>query len=434
MRPIELGREERLRAACDRCHELKNRCVRAGGPDSRCSRCERLDIDCVYRNVNRMGRPRTRARPVPTPAQPLQSPESSDRDSEGFQQQQPGLMADDISSHGKMSMGSTMPSTPNRTSNDREAAIAREWQPFEESPPEIMDLLTLAECADSHAEMDWNLSSVDLSLHKSAGHEALHAMPPLEGIPAPNTAPASSNTRSMTPDHTSLSTATSTSEASMTLDKLSSLQRQLHRLLHKSSEEGIAGDIDEGLQAAKSFLELLQAYYRCLCPIGLSNFHSSHGDRDQTNTMPSLPLNSIHPNHRQSLTLIVILQAMTCYSYLLEVLDRVIDSLRGQSNVPLPVSLGVFNLASQPELNQDVIFHIMLSMVQKVRLLIHGQGTDGCKKSHLSSFDSGGGGDSVPHHCQSANPVAISLPGMAELVQERERTLVEKLTGLARIT
>lgn len=54
----------KLRAACDRCHELKNRCTRSGGPDSRCDRCERLDIDCVYQTSARMGRPRA-SRPAP---------------------------------------------------------------------------------------------------------------------------------------------------------------------------------------------------------------------------------------------------------------------------------------------------------------------------------------------------------------------------------
>lgn len=62
----EPNQEGRLRAACDRCHDLKNRCVRIGGPDSRCERCERLDIDCVYQNSSRIGRPR-RQRKTSTP-------------------------------------------------------------------------------------------------------------------------------------------------------------------------------------------------------------------------------------------------------------------------------------------------------------------------------------------------------------------------------
>lgn len=49
--------ETKLRASCDRCHELKNRCARGDTPDSRCERCERLDIDCVYSGVSRIGRP-----------------------------------------------------------------------------------------------------------------------------------------------------------------------------------------------------------------------------------------------------------------------------------------------------------------------------------------------------------------------------------------
>ena len=59
---LDSAMEGKLRAACDRCHDLKNRCVRTGGPESRCDRCERLDIDCVYRNTSRIGRPRTQRR------------------------------------------------------------------------------------------------------------------------------------------------------------------------------------------------------------------------------------------------------------------------------------------------------------------------------------------------------------------------------------
>jgi len=59
--PQESSREGKLRAACDRCHDLKNRCIRIGGPDSRCGRCERLDIDCVYQKSSRMGRPKRKA-------------------------------------------------------------------------------------------------------------------------------------------------------------------------------------------------------------------------------------------------------------------------------------------------------------------------------------------------------------------------------------
>lgn len=54
------NKDGRLRAACERCHNLKNRCVRSGGTDSRCERCHRLDIDCVYSTSSRIGRPKTR--------------------------------------------------------------------------------------------------------------------------------------------------------------------------------------------------------------------------------------------------------------------------------------------------------------------------------------------------------------------------------------
>lgn len=58
MSGTEPNTKNKLRAACDRCHELKNRCMRTRGPDARCDRCERLDIDCVYGVGARMGRPR----------------------------------------------------------------------------------------------------------------------------------------------------------------------------------------------------------------------------------------------------------------------------------------------------------------------------------------------------------------------------------------
>jgi Fungal Zn(2)-Cys(6) binuclear cluster domain len=62
MHHLTMTQEAKLRAACDRCHDLKNRCVRTGGPESRCDRCGRLDIDCVYRNTSRMGRPKAQRR------------------------------------------------------------------------------------------------------------------------------------------------------------------------------------------------------------------------------------------------------------------------------------------------------------------------------------------------------------------------------------
>ncbi|KAF5004823.1 hypothetical protein FDECE_8700 [Fusarium decemcellulare] len=51
--------DAKLRAACDRCHELKIRCTRTGGTDSRCDRCDKNDIDCVYRAHRRIGRPKS---------------------------------------------------------------------------------------------------------------------------------------------------------------------------------------------------------------------------------------------------------------------------------------------------------------------------------------------------------------------------------------
>lgn len=60
MRRLQPANEAKLRSACDRCHDMKNRCTRSGGIESRCDRCERLDADCVYSKKSQVGRPRTR--------------------------------------------------------------------------------------------------------------------------------------------------------------------------------------------------------------------------------------------------------------------------------------------------------------------------------------------------------------------------------------
>ncbi|KAF7719427.1 Uncharacterized protein PECH_006860 [Penicillium ucsense] len=48
----------RLRTAYERYHELKNRYRRTGGPERRCDRYKRLDIDYIYNTSAGMGRPR----------------------------------------------------------------------------------------------------------------------------------------------------------------------------------------------------------------------------------------------------------------------------------------------------------------------------------------------------------------------------------------
>lgn len=60
MRRLPMANDAKLRSACDRCHDMKNRCTRSGGIESRCDRCERLDADCVYSKKSQVGRPRTR--------------------------------------------------------------------------------------------------------------------------------------------------------------------------------------------------------------------------------------------------------------------------------------------------------------------------------------------------------------------------------------
>ncbi|KAK2848542.1 hypothetical protein FQN49_005618 [Arthroderma sp. PD_2] len=51
--------EPRLRSACNRCHAQKLRCLRSEGTEagSKCDRCRRASVPCVYSPPNRIGRP-----------------------------------------------------------------------------------------------------------------------------------------------------------------------------------------------------------------------------------------------------------------------------------------------------------------------------------------------------------------------------------------
>lgn len=135
------GREGKLRAACDRCHDLKNRCLRTGGPDSRCDRCERLDIDCVYRNTSRIGRPRTQRRqssvsqPQPSIIAEHSGFQNDTREPHGGHRRVPSKR-----SHHVSMTGSALSDSLNQAEIDTSANTA-----LIESPSDVMSLLVSPE-------------------------------------------------------------------------------------------------------------------------------------------------------------------------------------------------------------------------------------------------------------------------------------------------
>lgn len=66
-------RPRKQRAACDRCHALKNRCSPSGSGDNKCDRCHRLGIRCVYSLKAPLGRPKSTS----SQAQPVDLPTSN---------------------------------------------------------------------------------------------------------------------------------------------------------------------------------------------------------------------------------------------------------------------------------------------------------------------------------------------------------------------
>jgi hypothetical protein len=174
-------------------------------------------------------------------------------------------------------------------------------------------------------------------------------------------------------------------------------------------------------------------------------------------------------------------QALTCYSYMLLLLDRVVGVLTDQtssttaatagagdlsSSSPSTVRLGVFSLASQPALNAEVVMHMVLRMVLRLRGLIQGlvagfelaagaggvgdgapnmtaSGDTTSGNSTVGLFSSGSpattlieGGVAVSSTPPSQRPsvswpsdssIAGSLRVVADLVSEREKVLLERL-------
>ncbi|KAK3936663.1 hypothetical protein QBC46DRAFT_321086 [Diplogelasinospora grovesii] len=437
MNRLESAREGRLRAACDRCHDLKNRCVRTGGGDSRCDRCERLDIDCVYRNTSRIGRPRTQRRASIVSSQPQHTGrEGSYQDDESRE----------ANSHRRAPRKRSFDASAAGT-DQRETEVSRNTT-LVDSPSDVMSLLAPAEVAQQ-PDMDWSL---DFSNHLSCLPEPLYHDPPLLR-PLPG---ASSTDASSFPSDSSGGSAATTEQ---TTDRLLQLQGQLHRLLWATERERegepAAGLVEESLEVIKTFLEILQAALAAQGRLPPETtmaavWTASKSVEKETDFAAS----SAAPKQQTAAPItnyITAQQALTCYSYMLLMLDRVIGALTssdygsatpwradGEASSPPPaaLSLGFFNLASQPALNAEVVLHLLLRMVQRLRVLIQVM-VSGCKEltaDQRSSTSSSGStmveGLSSPRGSSAATSIAVTSHAVAELVSERERSLIERLLCL----
>ncbi len=425
MHRVESAREGRLRAACDRCHDLKNRCVRTGGGDSRCDRCERLDIDCVYRTASRIGRPRatttTQRRPSKQPLDGLDGP--------GTTPVAANLVGSPSEVIGLVVSPEGMQSNPEHTAR---RFWSRTW----------MDPLTAADTTVD-AAMDWALDFTPQVPAHSVYQDVLGTAP----LPLPS------------PEDSGTGTVNGAENTHIT-DKLLQLQGQLHRLLWTADADPSADLVEESLEVSKAFMEMLQ----------------------RVMAGSSTPDNNPTGSDRRPATadFIAAQQALTCYSCMLLLFERVVGGLTTaatttttttiplttDSNNPmspvLPPSsppslrLGYFSLASQPALNVEVVVCLVLRMVLRLRSLIHAlvdgfrddSGEDG--GAVATRMDSVGSETSVSgspattvaegvgvvvssttaRKRPSLSSIAGALHAVADLVSEEERLLLERLARL----
>jgi hypothetical protein len=221
------------------------------------------------------------------------------------------------------------------------------------------------------------------------------------------------------------------SNLEQTTDRLLKLQGQLHRLLSITDRQPAPNFIEEGLEVAKSFLEILQASI---------DLHGLTSDANSHATDSRLPAGKNRSgdiiSSAAGVDIIMVEQALLCYSYVLQMLNRlvrVLTSKERQSALELPaaVSLGFFSLASQPALNAGVMLHLILRMVTHSRVLVQ-QLASGCKDLEdpsSSPSDSAVSTGSSPGKVY-ASSIAATSHAVANLVGEREKVLVERLSFL----
>jgi hypothetical protein len=454
---LEATREAKLRAACDRCHDLKNRCVRTGGPDSRCDRCERLDIDCVYRTNSRTGRPRAERQP-PEPELQL-SQGRRGKNSESFHTTKSRKVHSRQSPRRKSS--DTAPSAVDSDQNDLETGNTS-GNSLDGSTSDAMDLVVSPEGRSPHVHADRSLANMhvvvrqtdldwtlDFSRHINADiannsfSEALFQDACGDNIQAIQ----ESEDFSLLESDSSVGRTGRNTEA--TTDRLLQLQSQLHRLFLTTDQETIMDQpaVDEVLEATKGFLEILQASLAaqsCLSePIQPL---ASSGEAPSKSNEPSHGEQNAQRKQAR-MSYITLLQVLTCYSYILHALDPVVGALTSQmsesttgaaesrnsifspglESLSQPaLSLGFFNLASQPAINAGVVLHIVLRMIQQLRVSIH-MLTSGCREVSDRLLSPPATDMTRKLHATS---ILLSSQPVVEIISEREKSLVERLSCL----
>ncbi|KAK6225242.1 hypothetical protein QIS74_01289 [Colletotrichum tabaci] len=370
MRRLQTGNDAKFRSACDRCHDMKNRCTQSGRIESRCDRCERLDADCVYSKKSQVGRPRTRKEDAS-----LAEVERASRS------RSPGT-----------------PTSSRLVPLEDAQHVRLETTPTDGTLQFDFDNSVSSSSASTHAaHFNQHFWDVDLSVNQT---QATHCHVPIikdsewqldAAVFMTNSPPYGDNivvAASAQEDPVGLSpqnrndTVSSNSvkgDINRTTDTLIRMHSQLQQLLFDSGHEASPA-VDEILGLTNHLFEIVQIQI-------------------QINSNTEQPAR--HTNR------ITTLQIMTCYSYVVQLLHPIITTTRQQSNVsgsnlkihmapqcPSPslqhmfpasvpangpprcgtrypvLHLGGFNLASQPVLNEDVVQHMVRLIMRQLHISI----------------------------------------------------------------
>lgn len=405
MMRVESNGEEKLRAACDRCHELKDRCTRTGGSESRCDRCERLDIDCVYNTSARMGRPRlSRSAHKTASAGPGDSHARHTAKRRAVQSGQQRTTntnltpvghidhvdsaTGDIPGNHEPVLGLLDPSLLSEGTYARNEPALKDWQITQGKPwPAI-----------TGENLDW-----DLQLYSSDFTNPLHDDQTVGHAQAYHQVDLRHRYKAE-PD-SAMGMSEKSAPVKTGMDELLRLQCHFSNLLTGASESATPHQpaLDEVMMACKDLLELLPGRQSdCSGP--------STAGRPQSNPCHAA-LDPLKINY------ISVLQVATSYAYALQLLDLAVDNLKA-GNLAL-VSLGIFNLASQPAMSTSVGAYMISSMVHQLRDAI----------SLLTPEYRGTPSPLVPSTSGlQAATTTSSIQAAVNMVHEMETSLLEKLS------
>lgn len=131
----------------------------------------------------------------------------------------------------------------------------------------------------------------------------------------------------------------------------------------------------------------------------------------------------------------MLLQVITCYGYVLELLKPTVEALASPSGGIGIVSLGDFSLASQPAMSSYVAMHVVHSLIHQLRDSIHllvSTCNDFVNEHPKSSPPPTVAMDDQPEDMTGASPqtarTATSIQIAIDMMAEKETMLDERLS------